>query len=167
MIHLDPAARPTFDSTLHTLRGTVLPECFYSYFHNYISSLNELSPAVYQSPLSNSTSNQAQPTSIASPISPSAGRGLAPTNMHSGPSSTASGGDPVLDPLPSDSDYRVERIWSEFETIEGFLMVEGLEDDVTNPVKIEYTSGASARHPLQVMNCTFRVEVWYVLMWLL
>ncbi|TFL03877.1 hypothetical protein BDV98DRAFT_525538, partial [Pterulicium gracile] len=149
MIHLDPAARPTFDSTLHTLRGTVLPECFYSYFHNYISSLNELSPAVYQSPLSNSTSNQAQPTSIASPISPSAGRGLAPTNMHSGPSSTASGGDPVLDPLPSDSDYRVERIWSEFETIEGFLMVEGLEDDVTNPVKIEYTSGASARHPLQ------------------
>ena len=34
--------RPTFDTLLHTSHGTVLPECFYSFLYNYVSSINEL-----------------------------------------------------------------------------------------------------------------------------
>ena len=40
---LDPSERPTFDTLLHTLRGTVFPESFYSFLHNHASSVNELS----------------------------------------------------------------------------------------------------------------------------
>ncbi|KAF9557800.1 ARM repeat-containing protein [Agrocybe pediades] len=42
MINLDPAERPTFDTLLHTSRGAVFPESFYSFLHNYVSSINEL-----------------------------------------------------------------------------------------------------------------------------
>ena len=43
MISLDPSDRPTFDILLHTSRGSVFPESFYSFLHNYVSSVNELS----------------------------------------------------------------------------------------------------------------------------
>lgn len=43
MVALDPAERPTFDLALHSSRGTVFPESFYSFLHNYMASLNELS----------------------------------------------------------------------------------------------------------------------------
>ena len=46
MISLDPSERPTFDTLLHTSRGTVFPESFYSFLHNYVSSVNELSSDV-------------------------------------------------------------------------------------------------------------------------
>ena len=39
MISLDPSERPTFDTLLHTSRGTVFPESFYSFLHNYIYAL--------------------------------------------------------------------------------------------------------------------------------
>ncbi|EGO26710.1 hypothetical protein SERLADRAFT_355396 [Serpula lacrymans var. lacrymans S7.9] len=42
MIALDPTTRPTFDTLLHTSRGSVFPECFYSFLHNYVSSINDL-----------------------------------------------------------------------------------------------------------------------------
>ncbi|KAF9007713.1 hypothetical protein BDZ89DRAFT_1144434 [Hymenopellis radicata] len=42
MISLDPSARPTFDTLLHTSRGTVFPESFFSFLHNYVTSVNDL-----------------------------------------------------------------------------------------------------------------------------
>ena len=43
---LGPSERPTFDTLLRTLRGTVFPESFYSFLHNHASSVNELSSDV-------------------------------------------------------------------------------------------------------------------------
>ena len=43
MVALEPSHRPAFDTLLHTSRGSVFPECFYSFLHNYVSSINELS----------------------------------------------------------------------------------------------------------------------------
>jgi hypothetical protein len=39
---LNPSARPPFDTLLHSVRGTVFPEVFYSFLHGYVSSINEL-----------------------------------------------------------------------------------------------------------------------------
>ena len=43
MTALDPNKRPSFDSLLQSSRGSIFPEAFYSFLHNYISSVNEIS----------------------------------------------------------------------------------------------------------------------------
>ena len=39
----DPAARPPADAVLASLRGTVLPEAFYSFAHGFFGGLRTLS----------------------------------------------------------------------------------------------------------------------------
>ncbi|KIJ34216.1 hypothetical protein M422DRAFT_782951 [Sphaerobolus stellatus SS14] len=97
MVALEPTERPTFDTLLHEYRENVFPEHFYSFLHDYIGSMNELSTAIIfnkPSPL---------PVSAASEMS-----GMAETTS-----------------LPSDSDHRIEKIWTEYETIEPHFTEQG------------------------------------------
>ncbi|PPQ92492.1 hypothetical protein CVT25_010325 [Psilocybe cyanescens] len=115
MINLDPSERPTFDTLLHTSRGTVFPESFYSFLHNYVSSINELS--------SENLAVNNPPTSVLgqSPIQPSLS-GTVRTSS-SGPLNS-SGNEGKGDTLPSDSDHRIERIWEDYESIEPYIVPE-------------------------------------------
>jgi phosphoinositide-3-kinase regulatory subunit 4 len=121
MISLDPTARPTFDVLLHTSRGTVFPESFYSFLHNYAASVNELpssSPFV------------APPIAVAT---------LAPTSKTPAVPSLPQDGAAVV--LPSDSDNRIDRVWSEFDGVEVYLTPESFEEQ--QPIKVEWSPPSS------------------------
>ena len=108
MIALDHTARPTFDTILHTSRGVVFPECFYSFLHNYVHSVCELSE---KNPFLTSPPPTATGTPTITPITQVPKP--APLSM-----SQEFQGD---NSLPSDSDHRMERIWSDFESVETYL----------------------------------------------
>ncbi|KAI0701928.1 hypothetical protein BC835DRAFT_1321753 [Cytidiella melzeri] len=140
MIAINPSTRPTFDTLLHTARGTVFPETFYSFLHNYVASVNEPSAGVF------SFAPQTGPTSTTSstPINAKATQTTAPLVVS---------GDVFSEPLPSDSDHRMERVWSDYESVEPYLLqdfeVEPLEETVKEPVKVEYTTTSESGKPFQ------------------
>ena len=114
MVTLDPSQRPTFDMVLHTSRGAVFPESFYSFLHNYVSSMNDLSsPSVFAKP------------PITTPITES----LSTT-------------EPT--PLPSDSDHRLERIWTEYESVEPYLLLPNEGRDTVTEAKVDYLSNKTS-----------------------
>ncbi|KAF9254440.1 hypothetical protein L218DRAFT_1082334 [Marasmius fiardii PR-910] len=133
MISLEPSDRPTFDSLLHTSRGKVFPECFFSFLHNYVSSVNELptpSPFV-------GTGNSTTPNTAAFPSS-----NARPTTIHNG---SIPGSNEIL---PSESDNRLERIWADFESIEPYITSDMMEDSPMD-VKVNYISSTSTSRPFQ------------------
>ncbi|CDO75088.1 hypothetical protein BN946_scf185010.g13 [Trametes cinnabarina] len=135
MVAMDPAMRPSFDTLLHTSRGTVFPECFYSFLHNYVYSVNEVNaPALFS----------ATPTPAATPTSAVASAHR-PTDR-AGSSSTALNGDATDDPLPGDSDHRMERIWADYESVEPYLVNEAVEETVMD-VKVDYTPQIVSSRP--------------------
>lgn len=135
MISLDPAERPTFDTLLHTSRGTVFPECFYSFLHNYVSSINELSNETLA--VNNPQAVSPHP-SVAGTVRPSTSSPLSAVN------------EVKTDLLPSDSDHRLERIWADYESIEPYITPES-NPPPEAPVKVEYMpSVSSASKPYQV-----------------
>ncbi|KIP05625.1 hypothetical protein PHLGIDRAFT_128766 [Phlebiopsis gigantea 11061_1 CR5-6] len=144
MIVIDPTQRPTFDALLHTARGTVFPETFYSFLHNYVASINELSspsPFTFPSHLSTATPVTATPTTAKPIVSNATQPGL------------SNSPDELGEPLPSDSDRRMERLWSDYESVEPYLLPtadsESMEDTVKEPVKIEYATPNVAGKPFQ------------------
>ncbi|KAI0342433.1 ARM repeat-containing protein [Trametopsis cervina] len=145
MIAIDPSSRPTFDSLLHSARGAVFPETFYSFLHNYVASVNELSaPSVFSfSPHNNSTSAAPTPTTV-TPVNAKAAADAASHGLS---------GDVSSEPLPSDSDHRMERIWSDFESVEPYLIQDSegdsLEETVKEPIKIEYATAGETGTPFQ------------------
>ncbi|CAL1709651.1 unnamed protein product [Somion occarium] len=144
MISIDPSQRPTFDSLLHSARGTVFPESFYSFLHNYVASINELSSA---SPFNFPSQSHLQ-SAAATPISPQ------PTVAKTAVTTTTSGGvvvgvgagDVFTEPLPSDSDHRMERIWSDYESLEPYILPNPSDDGeypektVKDPVAVDYAN---------------------------
>ena len=150
MITLDPSARPSFDTLLHTARGTVFAEAFYSFFHNYVSSVND-SSSIPPSP----------PPSISSPPTP---HPIAPTvSVSPTVKSTAAGNqtgpsvnDAPSDALPSDSDHRMERIWADYESVEPFLALDAGEEAVMMDAKVEHMSSANS---LQAFEDIIPVEL--------
>ncbi|KAF4612681.1 hypothetical protein D9613_011717 [Agrocybe pediades] len=131
MINLDPAERPTFDTLLHTSRGAVFPESFYSFLHNYVSSINELSTeSLMNHPSTPSTVAQPSiPPTVSSTLRPNSSAAMNPnTNMPT---------EGKLDALPSDSDHRLERIWADYESIEPYIIPEA-NPDAEMDVKVEY-----------------------------
>ncbi|KAF5392892.1 hypothetical protein D9757_000800 [Collybiopsis confluens] len=149
MIHLDPSSRPTFDSLLHTSRGTVFPESFFSFLHNYVSTINEV-PSI--SPFASSASSATNHGNITPSVSAVAGGGIrsAPstsTPVVSGVGSTSGTRSDSL--LPSDSDHRMERLWADFESVEPYLVTEVVEEPVTNITYDYYSTSTSVSHPLQ------------------
>src|ERR1700683_2573687 len=147
MIALEPSTRPTFDTLLHTSRGTVFPESFYSFLHNYVSSFNDL-------PTPSPFSPTAPPTSAASTagthsIAPStSSNSTFRTNTTSGLSS-ASPAEPSGGALPNDSDHRMEKIWADYESVEPYLIPDTSDETVMN-MKIDYGSSAGSSKPYQV-----------------
>ncbi|GJE86329.1 Pkinase-domain-containing protein [Phanerochaete sordida] len=149
MIAIDPAQRPTFDSLLHNARGTVFPETFYSFLHNYVASVNELS-----SPSPFSFPNPSHPsTTAATPTNATPTTAKPPALANAALPGLSSDGDRLTDQLPSDSDHRMERLWSDYESVEPYLLPtagsEDLEDTVKDPVRIEFATPNVAGKPLQ------------------
>ncbi|KIJ34236.1 hypothetical protein M422DRAFT_263730 [Sphaerobolus stellatus SS14] len=98
MVAPEPTERPTFDTLLHEYRGNVFPEHFYSFLYDYIGSMNELSTAtIFNKP------SPLLPVSAASEMP-----GMAETTS-----------------LSSDSDHRIEKIWTEYEAIEPHFTEQG------------------------------------------
>lgn len=127
MINLNSPDRPTFDNLLHTSRGTVFPESFYSFFHNYVSSINELS------------NNLPPPTQPASTPVP----GTRPGTVAS--TTTAETG---IDTLTSDSDQRIERLWADYESFAPYLNEEAAQHPSMD-VRIDYAQQSSTSKPFQ------------------
>ncbi|KAJ7628484.1 hypothetical protein FB45DRAFT_794341 [Roridomyces roridus] len=138
MINLEPSARPTFDTLLHTSRGTVFPESFYSFLHNYVSSINDL-PSNPPFAASAPTPVSITPSISGAAVRPPSSLGLNPAVADNPP-----------DTLPSDSDHRMERIWSDYESVEPYLVPEvALEETVHMDVKVEYGASAARSKPFQ------------------
>ena len=137
MISIDPLTRPTFDTLLHTSRGSVFPECFYSFLHNYVSSVNEVNtPSLFS-------------TTPASAIPPSATLSVPKGPNAAMSSSGALNGESPSDPLPSDSDHRMERIWADYESVEPYLINEATEE-MAMDVKVDYTPQFASSRPFHV-----------------
>jgi phosphoinositide-3-kinase, regulatory subunit 4 len=152
MIQVDPVNRPTFDSLLHASRGTVFPECFYSFLHNYVASVNELSDrALFNPPQNQQPSNT--PTFSSAPTTGT-------SNVRSGGTGTA---DDPINVFPSDSDHRIERIWEEYASLEPYLLADEVSETpkLSADVKVDYLSSAPTSQPFQVCD-TYPVEMFVV-----
>ncbi|EPQ51918.1 ARM repeat-containing protein [Gloeophyllum trabeum ATCC 11539] len=147
MIALEPSARPTFDTLLHTSRGTVFPECFYSFLHNYVSSINELPTP---SPFAPTPAGAIVPaTPVTTPMSPSPS--TAPVGSKLNPAATGlTGADDVNAALPNDSDHRIDRIWEDYESVAPYLTIENGDKEAAEPdVKWDYNGLLESYKPLQ------------------
>ena len=133
MISLDPNERPSFDTLLHTSRGTLFPESFYSFLHNYVVSINEI-PANF--PFNN-------------PVTPSIAANST-VKLTSAPSISAARSESKLDMLPSASDHRLERIWADYESVELYIFQELPQESPEMGVKIEHNSLAPLAKSFQV-----------------
>ncbi|TFK75636.1 ARM repeat-containing protein [Pluteus cervinus] len=146
MINLEPSNRPTFDTLLHTSRGTVFPEMFYSFLHNYVSSINDLPTST---PFSVASPNPTLPAVTPSTIAPSiSGASIRTTQSIGQQLDAATSADLIKDPLPSDSDHRIERIWADYESVESYLTPEAGEHTVMD-VRVEYGAPPSMSKPFQ------------------
>ncbi|KAL4072222.1 hypothetical protein J3A83DRAFT_4372222 [Scleroderma citrinum] len=127
MISLDPGKRQSFGYILVGARGDVLPECFYSCLHEYIASIGErplvLSHSSPPPPPHSSTSSSTLGLSPASTVKPG--------NV------TGTG-----EALPSDSDYRIARIWEDFSNIEPFLIENDVERTIMD-IRVDYHTTSS------------------------
>jgi len=106
MISLDPNARLSCAEYLQKARGSCFPEVFYTFLHPFLLSLNEQALA---------------PTTQVVPSTPSSvGAGsTGPTNRPS--IATVA---PTPEPqalLRTDADDKIERVWTEWEMIAGYL----------------------------------------------
>ena len=136
MINLSPPDRPTFDNLLHTSRGTVFPEPFYSFFHNYVSSMNELS-----NNMSPNTPSLTQPLSTPVP-------GTRPGSVASATTVTNIETKSSIDTLPSDSDQRIERLWADYESFAPYLNEEA-DQRPSVDVRVDYAQQSSTSKPFQ------------------
>ncbi|KIO30139.1 hypothetical protein M407DRAFT_225431 [Tulasnella calospora MUT 4182] len=125
MIALDSKSRPTFRGALAAARGTTFPESFYTFLHQYIASVNQLSVPL----------NSPDSSFHASP-KPSQQSGI-PTDQEPKIST-----DPKA--LPNDSDTRIDRIWTDFDELEPYLLEDEVEATVTE-MKVNMTTGTSGK----------------------
>ena len=114
MIAVDPVARPTFDQLLHTSRGSLFPEYFYSVMHDFISSVNDISGSFSFFNAALTSLNNLSALGNVQPRSASDEK----ASVGDGPRSE----EPAL---PNDSDRRISRLWSEFEAIEPCFKEDG------------------------------------------
>ncbi|KDQ50203.1 hypothetical protein JAAARDRAFT_165024 [Jaapia argillacea MUCL 33604] len=155
MISLDPLTRPSFDTLLQTSRGTVFPECFYSFLHNYVSTLNE----PVHSPSTAGTHTAPTPThphlghphSGIAPSLPHVTLTPSPSTLSSAPSTAAGkfstnpgvelgAGGAGSGALPNDSDRKIERIWEDYEGVIEMLVSpphEGTLEENAGTVRVD------------------------------
>ncbi|KAH9058039.1 hypothetical protein EDB83DRAFT_2520935 [Lactarius deliciosus] len=142
MIALNPSARPPFDTLLHSVRGIVFPEVFYSFLHGYVSSINELPATTLSVPV---------PTTATSPeiLTPATSSAASPT-VNGGavtPVLTVDAKVPEA-AVPRDADHKLEKIWADYESVEPYLVEDSGEDTVTD-VRVEYGPAETSGKPLQ------------------
>ncbi|KEP55073.1 phosphoinositide 3-kinase regulatory subunit 4 [Rhizoctonia solani 123E] len=124
MIALDPETRPSFAIALETYRGSVFPESFYSFLHEYVAGVNEISsPSVFE-PKPSHASNLAEPH--ATTVAHSAA-GHNPTV----PTTTGGQGleSSYESALPNESDARIDQLWNEFAMLEPHLIATRTEEE--------------------------------------
>lgn len=140
MISLDPASRPTFDAALASARGHVLPECFYSFLHEYVASISERA-APFPSPSSNSTT-------IAPPPTP-----LNTNSFKSKESLTNVGG--AGEALPSESDHCIDKLWEDYASIEPHLIPPQQLDRTVSDVRVDYDTAVPSSLKLHQVHSSF------------
>lgn len=146
MISLDPDVRPSFDTLLTSARGTVLPECFYSFLHEYVASVGER-PSTFPFPSSSHSMSNAPPSTHFSAATPSSTIKV-PSKETVATSTGGNGNDSVL---PSDSDHRLERIWEDYENVDPHLTDDTDIENTVMDVKVEFVSNVvGPSKPLQV-----------------
>jgi phosphoinositide-3-kinase regulatory subunit 4 len=146
MISLDPAARPTFDMLLAGARGTVLPECFYSFLHEYVASVGE-HPSGLPFPSSSLSVSNAPPSTYF-PAATSNTTIKVPSKETVATAAGATGNDSIL---PGDSDHRLERIWEEYENVDPYLLDDTDIEKTVMDVKVEFGNNiAGPSKPFQV-----------------
>jgi len=147
MIALDHTARPVFDTILATSRGVVFPESFYSFLHNYVYTVCELSEKTpFPTSPPPTTSGTPTTTPIAQVTKPAQRAPLTMSQELQGDNN-----------LPSDSDHRMERIWSDFEGVETYLEQ---DTDGISPVEGKAEPLAPApptSTPLQVCSSIYQI----------
>lgn len=145
MIALDPTARPTFHMLLAGARGTVLPECFYSFLHEYVASVGER-PSSLPFPSSSFSVSNAPPSTYF-PAATSNTTIKVPSKETVATAAGATGNGSVL---PGDSDHRLERLWEEYENVDPYLDDTDVEKTVMD-VKVEFGNNvAGPSKPFQV-----------------
>ncbi|KAG8712873.1 Serine/threonine-protein kinase [Ceratobasidium sp. 423] len=123
MIALDPEARPSFAIALETYRGSAFPESFYSFLHEYVASVNEISsPSIFEPKPSHT------PNALEAHVPIATGAGPTPTMP------TAVGGSGLDNgsyesALPNESDARIDQLWNEFAMLEPHLVATRTEEE--------------------------------------
>ncbi|KAG8768849.1 Serine/threonine-protein kinase [Ceratobasidium sp. 428] len=151
MISLDPTARPTFKAALESCQGSVFPESFYSFLHEYVSGVNEITsssiftskPAPPPNPLE-APSGGATPT-IPPPVGPTptpSTVGAAPQSVGQNPGATT-----YESMLPNESDARIDRLWNDFAMLEPYLLV--LPDEEESGKRPDNAAGRTRALPFQ------------------
>ncbi|KAG8859720.1 Serine/threonine-protein kinase [Tulasnella sp. 330] len=126
MLALEPASRPTFSGALRDARGNTFPDSFYTFLHQYIASVNDVGvPVTSSTSPFNRTGNA------------SAGN---PSTEHVPAQAGISHSDSVAS-IPSDSDSRMEKIWSDFDELEPYLVEDNSEATI---MELKVSSGATS-----------------------
>ncbi|KAG9081090.1 Serine/threonine-protein kinase [Ceratobasidium sp. 370] len=128
MISLDPSARPTFKAALESSQGSVFPESFYSFLHEYVSTVNEIAnPSVFAPKPAPATNLPEAPSGGAAPTVPPL---VSPTPTASTVTTTPAAQvaqnnvtATYESMLPNESDARIDRIWNDFAMLEPYLLV--------------------------------------------
>ena len=136
MIALEPAERPLFDMILHTSRGTIFPESFYSPLYDFVSSVTDLSAS---SPFTTSSTGTATPSTLSMP---SAAGTVDEKQLY------ANGTPEDASVLPTDSDRRIMRVWAEYDVIESVIS----STDLAATIKIDFANNYSSSKPLQTLT---------------
>lgn len=131
MIAVDPEKRPTFDNLLHTSRGTIFPESFFSFLHDFFTSVCRITA---DSPFTSADHRvSAAPSTKPSAVAENAASNIAPEAVA----------------LPNESDRRLDRLWSEYESLEPHVM-SSTENDASRDTFIDHTTNYDMSRPLQV-----------------
>jgi phosphoinositide-3-kinase regulatory subunit 4 len=131
MIALDPATRPTFEAALETYRGSVFPESFYSFLHEYVASVNEITnPSIFDSKPSQAPNASEAPPATSAALPATGTTSTLPTTP-----AAVTGAMNVDNPsyesmLPNESDSRIDRLWNEFAMLEPHLIVAANDDEM-------------------------------------
>ncbi|KLO15545.1 WD40 repeat-like protein [Schizopora paradoxa] len=136
MIALEPTERPLFDMILHTSRGTIFPESFYSPLYDFVSSVTDISAS---SPFTTSSAGTATPSSSSLP---SAAGTIDEKQLF------ANGTPEDTSILPTDSDRRIMRVWAEYDVIEPVISTA----DLAATIKIDFANNYSSSKPLQTLT---------------
>jgi phosphoinositide-3-kinase regulatory subunit 4 len=153
MISLDPSARPTFNAALDSCRASVFPESFYSFLHEYVSNVNELTaPSVFSKPVNAPNSSEVSSAGTASTAPPPAGPTPTVSTITTAPPANNAGQNPGVatyeSMLPNESDARIDRLWNDFAMLEPHLLV--LTDGEEAEKRPDKATGRTRTMPFQV-----------------